>query len=57
MPVTAQQSAGTRAVDDHATPSVGMYNGECFIFYSSRTGVQRHDHKHGHNAVRSERAK
>ena len=44
-------------VDDHATPSVGMYNGECFMFYSSHIGVQRHDHGHGHNAVRSERAK
>ena len=26
--------------DDHATPSVGMYNGECFMFYGSHTGVR-----------------
>ena len=29
-----------------ATPSVGMYNGECFMFYGSHTGVQRHDQRH-----------
>ena len=34
------QSSGSRAVDDHATPSVGMYNGECFMFYVSRIGVR-----------------
>ena len=40
------QSSGSRAVDDHATPSVGMCNSECFMFYVSRTGVQRHDQRH-----------
>ena len=51
------QSSGSRAVDDHATDTMtgtahmlravrGMYNGECFMFYVSRTGVQRHDQRH-----------
>ena len=31
-----------------ATPSVGMCNGECFMFYVSHTGVQRHDQRHTH---------
>ena len=44
-------------VDDHATDTMtgtahmlravrGMYNGECFMFYVSRIGVQRHDQRH-----------
>ena len=53
----SRQSSGSRAVDDHATDTMtgtahmlravrGMYNGECFMFYVSRIGVQRHDQRH-----------
>ena len=46
MTGTAHMLSDCVRVDDHATPSVGMCNGECFMFYGSHTGVQRHDQRH-----------
>ena len=45
MTGTAHMLSDCVRVDDHATPSVGIYNGECFMFYGSHTGVQRHDQR------------